>query len=155
MKISSTFFRILISYRGRFFWRVAMLWPVLLVAAMGAFAQETQNRSPAPPTAVAHDPSSTPSETQVVGNVRTTQLLRQPMPKYPRAAKTAHIEGTVVLKAIITKDDTIRDLQFVSGPPELMNASMDAVNKWRYEPTVLNGEPTEVTTTVSVVFKLH
>ena len=83
------------------------------------------------------------------------QLLHQTMPKYPRAAKTAHIEGTVVLKAIIKKDGTIGDLQFVSGPPELVKAAVDAVKKWRYKPRMLNGEPSEATTTISVVFTLH
>jgi periplasmic protein TonB len=50
---------------------------------------------------------------------------------------------------------SILDLQWVSGPPELRDASMDAVKQWRYEPTLLNGEPVQVDTTISVVFTLR
>jgi protein TonB len=60
----------------------------------------------------------------------------------------------VVLHAVISKDGSVEDLQYVSGPPLLMKAAMDAVRQWRYQPTQLNGEPVEVDTTVSVVFTL-
>ena len=73
---------------------------------------------------------------------------------YPALAKTAHVSGTVVLHAIIAKDGSIQELQFVSGPPLLMKAAMDAVREWRYRPTLLNGEPVEVDTTIDVVFTL-
>ena len=69
-------------------------------------------------------------------------------------AKTAHISGTVVLHAIIGTDGTVQDLQYISGPPLLMRSAMDAVHQWRYKPTMLNGEPVEVDTTVQVVFTL-
>jgi protein TonB len=81
-------------------------------------------------------------------------MVRQIMPVYPPIAKTAHISGTVVLHAVISKDGSVEDLQYVSGPPLLMKAAMDAVRQWRYQPTQLNGEPVEVDTTVSVVFTL-
>jgi periplasmic protein TonB len=61
----------------------------------------------------------------------------------------------VVLHAIITKEGTISDLQLISGPPELVKAAMEAVKKWRYQPTLVKGEPSEVDTTVSIVFTLH
>jgi protein TonB len=76
------------------------------------------------------------------------------MPVYPPIAKTAHISGTVMLHAVIAKDGSVEDLQYVSGPPLLMKAAMDAVKQWRYQPTQLNGEPVEVDTTISVVFTL-
>jgi protein TonB len=58
------------------------------------------------------------------------------------------------LHAVIAKDGSVEDLQYVSGPPLLMKAAMDAVRQWRYQPTQLNGEPVEVDTTISVVFTL-
>jgi protein TonB len=69
-------------------------------------------------------------------------------------AKTAHVSGTVVLHAVIAKDGTIQELQYVSGPPLLMKSAMDAVKQWRYKPTQLNGDPVEVDTTIDVVFTL-
>lgn len=129
---------------------------LLLFPAKSARAQDMQSGTPAPPPAdPPHDSKSTPSETQFVGNVSPPRLIFEPMPKYPRAAKAAHIEGTVVLKVIIKKDGTTSDLQFVSGPPELEKAAIDAVKKWRYKPRMLNGEPAEAHNTVSVVFTLH
>ena len=75
-------------------------------------------------------------------------------PVYPQIARTAHISGTVLLHAVIAKDGTIQELTYVSGPALLMRSAMDAVREWRYKPTLLNGEPVEVDTTIQVVFSL-
>jgi protein TonB len=76
------------------------------------------------------------------------------MPEYPHVAKVAHVEGTVVLEAVIGKDGAVKDLRAVSGPPMLANAAIAAVKQWRYKPYYLNGQPTEVDTTIKVNFKL-
>lgn len=99
-------------------------------------------------------PKAAPQRIRVGGNVAAAKLIRQVTPVYPTIAKTAHISGTVVLHAIIAKDGTIQELTYVSGPPLLMRNAMDAVRQWRYNPTLLNGEPVEVDTTISVVFTL-
>ncbi len=99
-------------------------------------------------------PKVTPKSIRVGGNVAQANLIRQVTPVYPAIAKTAHISGTVLLHAIIGKDGTVQDLQYVSGPPLLMRSAMDAVRQWRYKPTLLNGEPVDVDTTISVVFTL-
>jgi len=99
-------------------------------------------------------PKATPARIRVGGNVQAAKMVRQIMPVYPPIAKTAHISGTVVLHAVIAKDGSVEDLQYVSGPPLLMKAAMDAVKQWRYQPTQLNGDPVEVDTTISVVFTL-
>jgi protein TonB len=91
---------------------------------------------------------------RVGGNVAAAKLVHQVQPVYPQIAKTAHVQGTVLLHAIIAKDGTIQELQYVSGPALLMRAAMDAVHEWRYSPTLLNGEPVEVDTTIQVVFTL-
>ena len=95
-----------------------------------------------------------PKALQVGANVEAAQLIRQVAPVYPPIAKTAHISGTVVLHAIIGKDGTVEDLQFVSGPPLLLKSAMDAVKQWQYKPTLLMGEPVRVDTTISVVYQL-
>ena len=92
--------------------------------------------------------------TRVGGNVMAAKLIRQVTPIYPQIAKTAHISGTVVLHAIIAKDGTVQELQFMSGPPLLMRAAMDAVKQWRYQPTLLNTQPVKVDTTITVIFNL-
>jgi protein TonB len=86
--------------------------------------------------------------------VQAASLVRKVEPIYPPIAKTAHISGTVVLHAIIGKDGSVQNLEYVSGPPLLMKNAMDAIKQWRYKPTMLNGEPVEVDTTISVVFSL-
>jgi len=91
---------------------------------------------------------------RVGGNVMQANLIHQVLPTYPQIAKTAHISGTVVLHAIIAKDGTVQQLQFISGPPLLKMAAMEAVKQWRYKPTLLNTQPVQVDTTISVVFNL-
>jgi len=99
-------------------------------------------------------PKANPGRIRVGGNVQMASLVRKVDPTYPAIAKSAHISGTVVLHAIIAKDGTIEHLEFVTGPGLLMRSAMDAVSQWRYKPTLLNGEPVEVDTTISVVFTL-
>jgi periplasmic protein TonB len=91
---------------------------------------------------------------RVGGNVQAAKMIRQVQPLYPQIAKTAHVSGTVILHAVISKDGSVQELTYISGPPLLMKAAMDAVREWRYQPTLLNGEPVEVDTTISVIFTL-
>jgi periplasmic protein TonB len=99
-------------------------------------------------------PKAGPTRIRVGGNVQQASLVRMVNPAYPPLAKAAHVSGTVVLHAIIAKDGTIQQLEYVSGPAMLMTSAMDAVRQWRYKPTMLNGEPVEVDTSISVVFTL-
>jgi protein TonB len=103
---------------------------------------------PPPPKAV------TPKRIRVGGQVEKAKLIFQPTPEYPQLAKMARIQGTVRLEAIISKDGTIMDLKLVSGHPLLTKAAMETVQRWRYQPTLLNGEPVEVVTEVDVIFTL-
>lgn len=91
---------------------------------------------------------------RVGGNVMAAKEIYAPQPQYPQIAKMAHVQGTVVLHAVINENGTIQELQFVSGPALLRNAAMEAIRTWRYKPTVLDGQPVKVDTTISVVFSL-
>jgi TonB family protein len=82
------------------------------------------------------------------------KLVHSVRPVYPDAAKQAGIEGTVRLKATIAKDGTVQDLKVLSGDPALVNAAVEAVRQWRYQPTLLEGRPVSVITTVTVEFRL-
>ena len=80
--------------------------------------------------------------------------LQQVEPVYPPIAKAAHVEGMVVLQAIIGKDGRVLSVSVISGPLMLQQAALDAVKKWVYRPYLLNNEATEVNTTINVFFPL-
>jgi protein TonB len=88
------------------------------------------------------------------GEVQQADLIYAPKPAYPVLAKSSRIQGAVVMDAIISKDGTVDNLVVKSGHPLLIQAAMDAVRQWRYRPTLLNGEPVEVITTITVNFTL-
>jgi protein TonB len=81
-------------------------------------------------------------------------LIHRVQPLYPPMAKIARIQGAVVLHAMISREGTIENLQVVSGHSMLVPAAIDAVRQWRYRPYVLNGQPVEVDTQVTVNFVL-
>jgi protein TonB len=95
-----------------------------------------------------------PQRVRVSQGVTNGWLIHKVEPLYPLLAKTARVQGTVVLKAIIDKEGVIQDLQLVSGHPMLVPAAIAAVRDWRYRPYLLNGQPVEVETTVIVNFIL-
>jgi protein TonB len=99
-------------------------------------------------------PKEAPKRIRVGGNVQQARLINRPQPVYPPLARQARIQGTVRLQAIIAKDGTISQLEVVSGHPLLVQAALDGVRQWRYQPTLLNGDPVEVSTTIDVVFTL-
>jgi periplasmic protein TonB len=88
------------------------------------------------------------------GNVTAASIITQTRPIYPPLARQARIQGNVVLHAIIDKDGRVAQLEVVSGHPLLVQAALDAVKQWRYRPTLLNGEPVEVDTTITVTFTM-
>jgi protein TonB len=112
---------------------------------------------PPPPPPARHDPK--PAErpkdpVRVGGNVMMAKLTHQVTPVYPPLARQARVEGTVQLQAIISRDGRIQDLRVTSGHPLLIQAAVDAVRQWVYQPTTLNGSPVEVLTTIDVYFTL-
>ena len=99
-------------------------------------------------------PPKAPQRIRVGGQVESAKLIFHPSPEYPPLAKMARIQGTVRLEAIIAKDGTIQDLKVLSGHPLLVKSALDAVKQWRYQPTLLNGDPVEVVTEIDVNFTL-
>lgn len=95
----------------------------------------------------------------VVRVVRTSSMLegsliRRVQPVYPPLARTARVQGQVVLFAVIDKSGAIENLRLISGHPMLSQAAIDAVSQWRYRPYILNSEPIEVETQITVNFTL-
>jgi len=81
-------------------------------------------------------------------------LIRRVQPDYPVIAKQAGVRGSVVLAAVISTDGAIERLHVLSGHPMLIPAAINAVKQWRYRPYVLNGDPIEVDTQITVIFSL-
>ena len=102
-------------------------------------------------------PPPKPNVTRITrgGNVQAAMLVNRVTPQYPPLARQTRISGTVRLHALIAKDGTVQQLEVLSGHPLLVQAALDAVRQWRYRPTLLNGEPVEVDTTIDVIFSLN
>ena len=100
---------------------------------------------PPPPQAVHHP---------AVSRMMEGNMIHRVQPDYPLLARQVRVQGQVVLRAMISREGAIENLQVLSGHPMLVQAAVDAVRQWRYRPYVLNGEPVEVETQVTVNFVL-
>jgi protein TonB len=121
---------------------------------IGGIIGSVPTAAPPPPPAKVVEKPVTPQRIRVGGNVIAANLVRKITPVYPQLAKQARIQGVVRFTAIIGKDGTIQNLTLVSGHPLLLEAARQAVSQWQYKPTLLNGEPVEVVTTIDVNFTL-
>jgi protein TonB len=98
---------------------------------------------------------ATPQRVRVSAGVTQGLKIKNVNPVYPQMAKIARVQGPVVLAAIIGKDGSIQNLHVLSTASPLLNQSaIDAVREWRYRPYILNGEPVEVDTQITVNFTL-
>ena len=105
-------------------------------------------------TPVAVPKVAAPQRVRVSQGVSSGLLVRRVQPTYPPLARQARIQGQVLLRAVISKDGSIENLQLVSGHPMLVQSALDAVKQWKYRPYLLNGEPVEVDTEIVVNFTL-
>ncbi|MGO9086625.1 MAG: energy transducer TonB [Candidatus Sulfotelmatobacter sp.] len=104
---------------------------------------------------VAPPPAPTPTIRQFrTSSMLEGSLIRRVQPVYPPLARNVRVQGMVVLSAIISKAGTIEDLHVLSGHPMLVGAAVEAVRQWRYRPYILNSEPVEVETQITVNFTL-
>jgi periplasmic protein TonB len=108
----------------------------------------TSNRAVAPMATVM------PKRIRVSQGVIQGQCIRRVEPVYPKIALSAHVQGVVQLKAVISRTGEVTELEVVSGHPILIPAALDAVKQWRYRPYLLNGEPVEVETNITVTFNI-
>jgi protein TonB len=91
----------------------------------------------------------------IVTHLESAMLIHRVEPVYPALARQTHREGQVELRAIISTDGTIQSLQVVKGDALFLRSTTDAVNQWRYRPTVLNGQPVEIETFITVIYTLE
>lgn len=106
------------------------------------------------PVIPVHVEAKKPTVQRVSAGVMAGQILVKTQPIYPAIARAAHISGSVVLHAFISKQGAIENLSVVSGPEMLRSAALDAVRQWRYRPYMLGSDPTEVDTTITVNFTI-
>jgi len=95
-----------------------------------------------------------PQRIRISQGVTRGLLIHREEPTYPPLARAARVQGEVVLSAVIDTNGQIQNLQLVSGHPMLVPSAIAAVKQWRYKPYLLNGQPVEVETTITVIFTL-
>jgi periplasmic protein TonB len=88
------------------------------------------------------------------GNVRAPRQIHRVEPRYPALALQTHIAGTVIIEAVLDEFGNVVEMKVVSGHPLLLQAALDAVRQWKYEPTYLNDLPVAVQMNISVTFTL-
>lgn len=101
------------------------------------------------------DPISVPRKVKVARGVTQGLLIKRVNPSYPEQAREAWIQGTVVLRAEISKEGDIAGLELVSGPIELAGSAVSAVRKWKYNPYMLDSERVAVLTEITVNYQLR
>lgn len=122
---------------------------------MGRISETIQvvGKRPATPPPVSSGP---PRRIRVGGSVQATKILRMVKPTYPEVLQQTGVEGTVLLRGVISTSGKLLSLESLNSlvHPDLTKAAIDAVGQWEYQPTLLNGQPVEVITTITVNFKL-
>jgi TonB family protein len=118
----------------------------------GSAASEQQVDTTFPLSSVTPQTSNSP--VRISARTMAKQVISRVDPVYPPEAKAAHLQGFVVLRAVVGKNGNVSNVTVVSGPLELVQSAIDAVSQWRYKPYLLNGEPVEVETRVNVSYWL-
>lgn len=125
-----------------------VLQPGDVLQAIDVTATRTPGAAPAPR-------KSGPQRIRVGGLVQATTLVESRQPDYPESARAKGIQGVVLLQAVISMEGVPLSLKVISSPdPDLSKSAIEAVKQWRYKPTLLNGDPIEVVTTIAVRFHL-
>jgi TonB family protein len=121
-----------------------------------ALAMHVTELDPLPDPPVSKSKTKSPSDLiRVPAEIVDGLALKQKVPKYPRIARAAHIQGTVLILAIITTQGTIAGMDVIASPDKLLTkAARDAVQTWTYRPYLRNGVPTENETTINVNFSI-
>ncbi|MFZ0951879.1 MAG: energy transducer TonB [Candidatus Sulfotelmatobacter sp.] len=113
---------------------------------LNSFGTSTRPIIPVAPAVVTHPIS--------VSHMSEGDLVHKVVPTYPPLARAARLQGQVVLQAVISRQGTIENLRVLAGHPILVPAAIEAVRQWRYRPYILNNEPVEVETQITVNFSL-
>jgi periplasmic protein TonB len=125
-----------------------------VVGGLGGTFSAMLNSAPSVPV-LAKSPEPTPvKRIRVASRVVEANLIHDVPPQYPPEAGRARLEGAVVLMAVIGQDGSVKDVRVESGLPILAQAAIDAVKQWRYKPYLIDGEPVEVDSRITINFTL-
>ena len=111
--------------------------------------------SVAAPAVSAYVPQSAAEQVRVGGDIKEPKKIKDVKPVYPEAAKSAGVQGIVIIETVIGTDGAVNEAKVLRSVPELDKAAIDAVMQWKYTPTLLNGKAVEVIMTVTVTFSLQ
>jgi TonB family protein len=120
----------------------------LIPGMIGADGGLRLSQPPQPPEPPPSSRRLGPSE------IQQAKIVHRVEPKYPAIARQIRLEGTVRLRAVIGRDGTVQSAEVLSGSPVFVQAALEAILEWRYQPTLLNRESIEVETLITVVFRL-
>jgi len=116
--------------------------------------EPTSESKPVPPPPAKKEPAPAPSSRlRVTASAQNAKIVNHVAPVYPASAAQGHIFGAVELRVMIGKDGAVQSVNVISGHPLLVQSASDAVKQWRYQPTLVNNQPVEVETTVTVEYK--
>ena len=121
--------------------------------SIGALSEALSSTRSAPVPVKTFDPPPV-RRIRVASRVVEANLIRDVAPQYPPEAGRARIEGTVVLLAVIGTDGSVKDVKVMNGLPIFAQAAIDAVKQWRYKPYLVDGEPVEVDSRITINFML-
>jgi len=130
-----------------------VVWLCTLYLASAGSAQESKSES-APPAEQQQSGQHRPKRVRVSQGVSQALLIKKGEPEYPQEARDKRIEGTVVLQVQISEAGDVTEVRLISGHPLLAPPAIEAVKQWKYKPYLLNGEPVQVETRVTVDFRL-
>jgi protein TonB len=125
----------------------------ILSAEANRYAPPALATPPPPPAPPPPPPKIVASPLRVGGDVKEPRPVTMVPPIYPQLASKARVSGTVVLEATLTAQGTVEEIRVVSGHPLLVEAAVNCVKQWRYEPTLLNGVPVSVVLIAKVRFE--
>jgi TonB family protein len=124
----------------------AMLCLVVIGVGCAFVGQESNNES-APPAK-----QELPKRVRVSETVMRVLLIKKVAPEYPEEARKKHVEGNVVMKAIISHEGDVQELTVLSGDSLLVPSALEAAKQWKYKPYLIQGHPVEVETQIMMIF---
>jgi TonB family protein len=130
-------------------------WQRAITLQVGSVQEEITVREQRPATLA--PAATTPVRVRVGGNLRPPRKVQDVKPVYPASMRDAGFEGVVPLEAVIDRNGDVRSVRVLTAAvhADFARAATDAVRQWRFDPTLLNGEPVEVVMTVTVNFELE
>ena len=134
--------------------KVSIVVSALCLGANLNAQQPTDESTPSATPQPQAEQSQPPKQVRVSQGVTQGLLITRVQPEYPKKARKKHVQGTVVLQALISQTGDIKDLKVISGDELLVPSAVKAVKQWKYRPYLQQGRPVEVETQITVNYAL-